>query len=407
VRALLILVVFAVPASAQQFTYRGFGQIQSTVYPQSTPQGDERMVVEALIRIEPAYKPAEWLTLSGSIDARTDTVEQVEREWRFDVRDRGLLRPALSLREGRATFRKGTLALDLGKQLIRWGKADILNPTDRFAPRDFLEVTDDEFLAVVAARGQYERGPHTIDLVWAPTFTPSRTPLIGRRWAPLQPQTVGAAGFLELDPVFPKGSQYGARWNVLGPGFEFSLSYFDGLNHLPQFTAIPLSGQPLVALRRTYAPLRMGGVDAAIPLRWFSVKGEIAALVTTSPADDDVVVYVVQFERQSGELSLVAGYAGEIVTERRAMFDFAPDRGLTRAFLGRAGYTINATSDVSFEAAVRQNLDGVWIKGQYSEAFGSHWRGTLAGAVIGGDERDFIGQYRRNSHMLATLRYSF
>jgi hypothetical protein len=407
VRSLVLLLIFAAPASAQEFTYRGFGQIQSTFYPQTTPQDDERVVLEALFRIEPAFKPVEWLTLSGSIDARIDTVEQVEREGRFDVRDRTIQRPPLSLRHARATLRKGTLTADLGKQFVRWGKADILNPTDRFAPRDFLEVTDDEFLAVIGARGQYERGAHSIDVVWVPTFTPSRTPLIGRRWAPLQLQTLGTTGFIDLDPQFPDRSQYGARWNVLGPGFEFSLSYFDGFNHLPQFTAIPLSGRPLVALRRTYAPLRMGGADAAIPLRWFTVKGEIASLFTASDEADDVVLYVVQLERQSGELSLVAGYAGEIVTERRSTFDFAPDRGLTRAFLGRAGYTMSATSDISFEAAVRQNFDGVWIKGQYSEAIGAHWRATFAGAAIGGDERDFIGQYRRNSHLLATLRYSF
>ena len=406
-RSLFVLLFFAVPASAQEFTYRGFGQIQSTVYPQTTPQDDERVVVEALFRIEPAYKPAEWLTLSGSIDARLDTIEQVERAWRLDVRDRSLQRPPLSLRHAHAVLRKGTLAVDLGKQFVRWGKADILNPTDRFAPRDFLEVTDDEFLAVIGARGQYERGPHSIDVVWVPTLTPSRTPLVGQRWAPLQPQTFGTTGFVDLDPAFPDRSQYGARWNVLGPGFELSLSYFDGFNHLPQFTAFPLSGRPLVALQRTYAPLRMGGADAAVPLRWFTVKGEIASLFTTSNVADDVVVYVVQLERQSGELSLVAGYAGEIVIERRSTFDFAPDRGLTRAFLGRIGYTIDATSDISFEAAVRQNLDGVWVKGQYSEAIGSHWRATVAGAVIGGDERDFIGQYHRNSHMLTTLRYSF
>jgi hypothetical protein len=407
VRALLLLLVFAVPASAQEFTYRGFGQIQSTAYPQTTPQDDRRFAAEALFRIEPAYRPADWLTLSGSIDARIDTVEQVERAWRVDVRDRGAQRPPLSLRHARATLRKGTLTADLGKQFVRWGKADILNPTDRFAPRDFLEVTDDEFLAVIGARVQYERGPHSIDVVWVPTFTPSRTPLVGRRWAPPPPQTFGPTGFVDLSPVFPDRSQYGARWNVLAPGFEFSLSYFDGFNHLPQFTTIPLSSRPLIALQRTYAPLRMAGADAAVPLRWFTVKGEIAALVTTSKTADDVVVYVVQLERQSGELSLVAGYAGEIVTERRSIFDFAPDRGLTRAFLGRAGYTIDATSDVFFEAAVRQNLDGVWMKGQYSEAIGAHWRATFAGAAIGGRERDFIGQYRRNSHLLLTLRYSF
>jgi hypothetical protein len=407
VRSLLLLLVLATPASAQDFTYRGFGQIQSTVYPQSTPQDDEHVVLEAWFRIEPAYRPADWLTLSGSIDARVDTIDQVERTWRVDVRDRGLRRPSLSLRHARAAVRKGSLTVDLGKQFIRWGKADILNPTDRFAPRDFLEVTDDEFLAVIGARGQYTRASHAVDVVWVPTFTPSRTPLVGRRWAPLQPQTLGTTGFVDVDPTFPDRSQYGARWNVLGPGFEFSLSYFDGFNHLPQFTAFPLSSRPLVALQRTYAPLRMAGADAAVPLRWFTVKGEIASLFTTSTTADDVVVYVVQLERQSGELSLVAGYAGEIVTARRSQIDFAPDRGLTRAFLGRAGYTIDATSDVSFEAAVRQNLDGVWIKGQYSEAFGAHWRATLAGAGIGGRERDFIGQYRRNSHVLLTARYSF
>ncbi len=406
-RALFLLLIFAVPAGAQEFTYRGFGQIQSTVYPQSTPQNHEHGVVEALFRIESAYKPAEWLTLAGSIDARIDTLEQVEREWRFDVQDRGVKRPAFSLREGRATVRRGTLALDLGKQFIRWGKTDILNPTDRFAPRDFLEVTDNEFLGVIGARGQYERGAQSIDLVWVPVFTPSRTPLIGGRWAPLQPQTFGTTGFLDLGPVFPDRSQYGARWNVIGPGFEASLSYFDGFNHLPQYTTIPLSGRPLVALRRTYEPLRMGGADAAVPLRWFTVKGEIASLFTTSQNADDVVMYVVQIERQSGELSLVAGYAGEIVTAHRSTFEFAPDRGLTRAFLGRAGYTIGPTSDVSFEAAVRQNLEGVWLEGQYSRAFGSHWRATVAGTVIGGDEQDFIGQYHRNSHVLTTLRYSF
>ena len=404
---LLQLLLLAVPASTQEITYRGFSRIQSTVYPQSTPQEDEHVTVEALFRIEPAYRPADWLTLSGSIDARIDTIDQVERTWRVDVRDRGLQRPPLSLRDARATVRKGSLTVDLGKQFVRWGKADILNPTDRFAPRDFLEVTDDEFLAVIGARGQYERGSHSIDVVWVPTFTPSRTPLVGRRWAPLQPHTFGTTGFVDLDSVFPDRSQYGARWNVLGPGFELSLSYFDGFNHLPQFTAFPLSSRPVIALQRTYAPLRMAGADAAVPLRWFTVKGEIASLLTTSKTADEVVVYVVQLERQSGELSLVAGYAGEIVTERRSQLDFAPDRGLTRAFLGRAGYTIDATSDVSFEAAVRQNLDGVWIKGQYSEAFGAHWRATVAGAGIGGRERDFIGQYRRNSHLLATLRYSF
>lgn len=404
---LLILLAFAAPAVAQDFTYRGFAEIQSAAYPQTTPQDTDRVSVEGRFRFEPAYRAASWLTLSGSGDARIDNLRLVDRTWRLDVRDRGVQRPALSLRHAAATLRRGPVAVGLGKQFIRWGKADILNPTDRFAPRDFLEVTDDEFLAVTGTRVQYERGAYSIDVVFVPLFTPSRTPLVDRRWAAAAPQTLGTTGFVDLGPTFPHRPQYGARWNTSGSGFELSLSYFDGFSHLPQFTAQPLPGRPLVAFRRSYAPLRMAGGDAAIPLKWFTVKGEAAWLKTSSAAADDVVLYVLQLERQSGELSLVGGYAGEIVTERRSAFDFAPDRGLTRAFLGRAGYTLGPTRDVTFEAAVRQNLDGVWLKGQYSEAVDAHWRWTLAGTLIGGDERDFIGQYRRNSHLLATLRYSF
>jgi hypothetical protein len=316
------------------------------------------------------------------------------------------LRPALSLRQASATLRKGTVAVDAGRQFIRWGKADIFNPTDRLAPRDFLEVTDDEFLGVISVRMRYERGAHSFDAVWVPVFTPSRAPLPGRRWAPLPPQAGGSAGFVELDPAFPGRSQYGARWNVLASRYELSLSYFDGFNHLPEFAVQPLSVER-VAVQRTYARMRMAGADAAVPLRWFSVKGEAAALFTSNGEADDVVQYVVQLERQSGELSLVGGYAGEIVTARRTQLGFAPDRGLTSAFLGRAGYTINATSDVSIEGTVRRNLNGVWVKGQYSKAFGGHLRFTMSGAVIGGDGSDFIGQYRRNSHLMLTARYSF
>jgi hypothetical protein len=321
-------------------------------------------------------------------------------------------RPAFSLRQASAAFRQGTFALEVGKQFIRWGKADILNPTDRFAPRDFLEVTDDEFLAVAGARVQYERAAHLIDAVFLPYFTPSRIPLLDRRWGSAAAHVLAGSAGVDFARTFRSRSQYGARWNVLAPGFEFSISYFDGLNHFPQFIleAVPSAIPNLVALpvlARTHAHLRMAGADAAVPLRWFSLKGEAASLFSVDGTADDVVLYVVQVERQAGELSLVAGYAGETVTARRTVADFAPDRGLTRAFLGRVAYTIDATRDVALETAIRQNLKGVWLKGQFSKAFGVHWRVALAGAAIGGDRTDFIGQYDRNSHLLLTLRYSF
>jgi hypothetical protein len=115
----------------------------------------------------------------------------------------------------------------------------------------------------------------------------------------------------------------------------------------------------------------------------------------------------VQIERQSGELTVVGGYAGEVVTTSRSDFEFSPERGLTRAFLGRAAYTLDAAREVSVEAAVRQNGDGTWLKAVYSHARGAHWRVIIGGALIAGKATDFFGQYRRNSHASLSARYSF
>ena len=51
----------------------------------------------------------------------------------------------------------------------------------------------------------------------------------------------------------------------------------------------------------------------------------------------------------------MGGYAGQVVTASGASVEFAPDRGFTRALLGRAGYTIDTNRSVAFEAAARQN----------------------------------------------------
>jgi hypothetical protein len=56
---------------------------------------------------------------------------------------------------------------------------------------------------------------------------------------------------------------------------------------------------------------------------------------------------------------------------------------------------------------VRQNGKGVYAKAEYSQALGQHWRVTGGLALLRGDALDFLGQYRRNSHAILTVRYSF
>ena len=409
-RLALVLWAVCAPAGAQPLGQRGFVDTRGSFFPQDAPNDPENGVVDFLVREEGFFKPSSWIQFAAGVDLRASSHGQVESAWRLDISDRRTLRPALSVRRLSATVARGPLTVDLGRQFIRWGKADIVTPTDRFAPRDFLNVIDSEFLGVVGARGVLQIGSETVDVVWVPRFTPSRTPLLGQRWTAV-PAAPGPITLSDAGALLPSGSQTGVRWSHTG-GYEYSVSFFDGFNHLPNVDAEPVAlggiGIPLVvAVTRTYPTLRMYGADAAVPTRWFTLKGEAAYFTSSTPGTDEYVLYVVQLERQTGEWLLLGGYAGEAVTRREAAAAFAPDRGLTRSITGRASYTIDPNRSAALETAIRQNGRGVYVKGEYSETRGGHWRATMAAALIRGDDADFLGQYRRNSNLSLALRYSF
>ena len=393
-----LLLLAAAMAAAQDFSQRGTLEYRGWFFPQTTENDSAHAVGEAVFRYEFSRTLIGPLKIFGTTETRTDTHRQTERRFFVNFADRRLQRPAFSIRRASVQYNRGRFTGEVGKQLIRWGKADILNPTDRFAPRDFLMVVDPEFLGVLAGRGVWETGSDSLEVVLQPRFTPSRLPLLNQRWANVPP------GVRELDPRYPGGVQYGMRWNHLGAGYEASVSYYNGHNYLPLFE--PVNG-PQPGFNRYFPQLRLYGADAAVPLRWLTLKGEAAYFTSKSPDADEYVIYVLQAERQFGEASLVMGYAGEHVTERRNPFDFAPDRGLARSFLGRASYTIGPRRSVAAEWAVRQNGDGVWSRFEYSQAFRKNWRAIAGYALIRGKPEDFLGQYRRNSHFSVVFRYTF
>lgn len=389
---------------AQNFDQRGFIENQAIFYPQTAPNDSAHAVDSLLFRWEASSDLKPWLRVAGSFDARSDSHRQTEREWRLDADDRGILRPAFSLRRLSATLHKGKVTAAIGRQFIRWGKADILNPTDRFAPKDYLSsVIDTDFLGVAAARLTYATASDSIDVVWQPWFTPARTPLLNQRWTALPPEAAGIP-ISDAGARYPGGSQYGARWNHIGSGYEYSLSFFDGNNYLPQFSAA-LNGAG-VTVQRYYPQLRLYGGDAAVPLRWLTVKGEAAYFTSSTPNTDEYVLYVIQLERQVKEWSFVGGYAGEGVTRTTGNpLLFAPDRGFARSFVGHAGLTIDVNRSLGVDAVVR--AAGSFVRFEYSQQFGQHWRATGGLAWIRGDMADFLGQYHRNSYGSLAIRYSF
>ncbi len=406
---LIALLVTGRAAIAQSVSQRGFVEGTGFFFPERAPNDPVPGVPDLLAREELFVKPAPWIQLAAGLDLRANSHDQVEDEWRLDFADRGTRRPRASVRRLSATLTYRRLTVDAGKQFIRWGKTDIVTPTDRFAPRDFLNVISADFLAVTGVRAVLQHGDDAFEGVWVPRFTPSRVPRLDQRWTAVPPTLT--APLVDRGAVFPDGSQAGVRWSHTG-AVELALSFFDGFNHLPTIDASLSSiAPPAIGVTRLYPAIRSYGGDLAAPTPWFVIKAE-AAVVTSrasarAPAGDDYVLYVLQLERQSGEWVFVGGYAGEAVTSRRTVATFAPDRGLTKSIVARAAYTIDPRRGVAFEGAVRQDGAGVYAKAEYSETRGQHWRLTITGIGIGGDADDFLGQYHDNSHLAIALRYSF
>jgi hypothetical protein len=397
-----LLLLAAAVAHAQNFSQRGFLETTALFFPQTAPDDSAHAVGEALFRYEAFYKLTN-LRFAGAFDARIDTHQETGRDWGGLWWDRSRRRPLFAVRRLSAVYTRGRLTVEAGKQLIRWGKTDVLTPTDRFAPRDFLNVVDSDFLPVTAARVTYGTQSDTLDLILSPRLTPSRVPLLNQRWAVL-PEGIPVH---ELDPAFPGGPQLGARFNHIGAALEYSFSFYNGYDHLPLYNVEPNVALQRVDVQRFYPQLRMYGADAAAPLGPVTLKGEAAYFTSTNPQSDNYALWVLQLERQAGEWTLVAGYAGQITTEHRGAAGFSPLRGFTRAVVAHAGYTIDVNRSLAFETVARQNGRGVYAKAEYSQAFGQHWRATAGFALVRGDAADFLGQYHRNSHAILSLRYSF
>ena len=393
-------------AHGQTVTHRGFIEGEATGFFEEAINDPERRVGDVLAREEVFFRAGRWFELGTGVDFRANSHSQVEDDWRFDVDDRATLRPRLALRRLSATFVAGGFTLDVGKQFIRWGRADVINPTDRFAPRDYLNVHDAEVLPVIAVRPAIQLGEETIEAIATLQPTPSRLPLFDQRWAPL-PGAARTLTSIDLGTRLPDDPQYGVRWRHTGTRLESAVAYLDGVNHLPNIETRPLPDVAAFEFARVFPKIRMLGGDVALPGRWLTLKLETAYVTSPRRETEEYVLYVVEVERQIGEWLIDVGYAGDVTTEEHPVPAFSPDRGMARSIIGRAAYTVDPQRSLIFEGAVRQNGDGVFAKADYSQSFGQHLRLTLSGILITGDESDFIGQFQHNSHVAAGLRFSF
>jgi uncharacterized protein DUF1302 len=181
---------------------------------------------------------------------------------------------AIELREAYVDLRLGRLDVRAGRQIIAWGRADGINPTDILSGQTFALLAPDDAdrrLGTTSTRASYYLGDVSVTGVWLPEFRGHEFVL---------PAPPSGVDIVPDDRRWP-GNQTALRVEHTGRAVDSSISYFRGRDMAPDLGAIGSSDAP--AIRLSHHPVRVLGGDMATNVGRVGLRAEVA-LVQTADA---------------------------------------------------------------------------------------------------------------------------
>lgn len=328
------------------------------------------------------------------------------------------------LLEGYVTAHFEQADLRIGKQIVPWGRADGINPTDNLTPHDYqvlLPFEEDQRLGTTAIKlDAYLSADYTLTLFTTPYFLPSRLPFPAE-----------GATLVEMRPAARwSDSEVGVRLNRVGGKMDWSASYFHGYNLLPEVYPLGMTaGGPLLALR--YATMDVLGADLAQNFGRYGVRAEAAY---HRPRDDEAnqpagispYLYLVAgvdrtfLDNFNINLQLVGRWVQDY-SDPESVTDpvtrsAAVQNAITFGQQDRANYGMttrlsnkwyNDTLTAEILAFVNFKRSSSYIRPLVTYALNDHVRATVGAELYHGADDTFFGRVRRNQGAFAELRYSF
>ncbi|RMF17819.1 MAG: hypothetical protein D6757_00715 [Alphaproteobacteria bacterium] len=317
----------------------------------------------------------------------------------------------------------GNLDLRVGRQLIVWGRADRINPTDVISPRDFRFLSAD-----------FQGQRFGADAISARLF-------LGPSWSfqlvmlPLFERTILPQGILPPDLPPPKtigpddgfdNPQVAIKLERIGEGVDFSFSGYRGFSLAPAVTVF--NG----AVIQVHPEFFMGGGDfSAVKGKW-GLRGEVAGTFYKErmefpfgTAPENNIFAVVGVERRlSGDDRLLVQFLFQqlVGTGARSAFPSPEIRELALgndAIFGqfhrtRTGVSLTLLgtrldSDLRFELAGAVHFnDGDWaLRPRIEWAMSDRWTVVAVADLFGGNRNSRFGVLEQASRLFVQLRRAF
>jgi hypothetical protein len=326
------------------------------------------------------------------------------------------------LREAYLAFASDAFEIRAGRQIVVWGRADALNPTDNLSSRDFTLLfidPDDNRRGNCMVQGRIPIGASTLSVFWLPEFRPNGLP------TPELPTYIRFK-----DDEKPNEAGQGAiRFDRSG-AVDWSVSYFNGIDRNPD-VAIDSAGPMDVVLQRRYNRIGTTGADFATVAGQFAFRGEAAYTATEDEDGTDPKIKnsffmaVLGIERSFFEyLSIIAQ------VYRREIQDFHdpkdnPDPGHRVIYVQSALFSNQLTQNQTggslrvaykwFHETLEGEILGVGnfdrgdglTRVKLSYAFTDSLKGIIGGEKYDGPDESFYGSLKQNSTAFAEVRYGY
>ncbi len=315
----------------------------------------------------------------------------------------------------------GPLAWKLGRQIVAWGRADGINPTDNLSPRDFTLLTPEDS----DSRHGNEAAQLDLKTSWG-SFQALGFVRAASHTLPL-PEKPGVRYAIERAPRQP---QWALKWEPPTTAIDASLSYFEGTDPTPDLSLKSISTAGLeLAVRNN--PVRIWGADISFTRGTTVWRGELALMDTASQGAFD-------FSHKKSQAALVAGAEWRLSdsttlglqgTLQKVMHHQNPNTlpdpmarelAQTQTTMSNQarptqwGFTWRLASRFLNEKIMAETngamsfptQSGVW-RNKIDYAANDQWRLLLGTDLYFGPKTSFFGQLSKNSVVYVQARYGW
>lgn len=330
-----------------------------------------------------------------------------------------------TLLEGYANYHFGPSDLRIGKQIVAWGRADGINPTDNLTPHDYnvlLPFEEDQRFGTTALKWDaYLTTEETLTLFLTPFFEPSKIPL------PVSSGTL----LTETKPASSlENTEGGLKLNKTGESLDWSISYFHGFDLLPDARVVGFVPAGLV-LELRHTMIDVFGADMAHNFGKFGFRAEAAYILTADRSGEDPTIknpylfYVFGVDRTFMEnLNLNLQWVGRSVQNyndpetisdpilrgvaiQNAIIDNQQDPasyGMTSRISDK---WFNETLQGEVLLFINFRRTNAYIRPLITYSFTDQVKGTFGGEIYQGPDDSFFGLLKKNQGVFTEVQYSF